>query len=226
MSDIPPPPPIQPGGIEPPADIGAAFTYGWRKFTQNVGPIILITLAVFVGLALFQVLSIIAQRSGSGFGSIFLALLFGGLGAIVAFILQYGVVRASLAIVEGRPVTFAEAWNMDRFGPFVVAAILQGLITFVGYLLCIIPGIIAAFLLFFTPFFVIDKRLSPTESLSASFNLVKNNAGILVLFTIVAVIIYFAGAIVCLVGLLVSIPVVLISTAYMYKRMDGEPVAP
>lgn len=226
MSEIPPPPPIQPDGIEPPADIGAAFTYGWRKFTQNVGPIILITLAVFVGLALFQVLSIIAQRSGDGgFGSIFLALLFGGLGAIVAFILQYGVVRAALAIVDGRPVTFAEAWNMDRFGPFVVAAILQGLITFVGYLLCIIPGIIAAFLLFFTPFFVIDKQLSPTESLAASFNLVKDNAGVLVLFTIVAVIVYFAGALVCLVGLLVSIPVVLISTAYMYKRMAGEPVA-
>ncbi len=114
---------------------------------------------------------------------------------------------------------------MELFGPFLVAAILQGLITFVGYLLCIIPGIIAAFLLWFTPFFVIDRHMAPTDALSASFNLVKSHAGVLVLFGIVSVVVYFAGAIVCLVGLLVSIPVVLIATAYMYKRMAGEPVA-
>src|SRR4051794_1064315 len=197
MTDIPPPPPPPPpGGIEPPADIGAAFSYGWRKFTQYAGPVILITLVAFVGIAVFQVISFVAQRSGSGgFGSFFLALVFGGLAALLGFVLQYGMVRAALAITEGREPTFAEAWNMERFGPFVVAAILQGLITFVGYLLCIIPGIVAAFLLFFTPFFVIDANMAPTDALAASFNLVKSHAGVLVLFGIVAVIVYFAGAI-------------------------------
>ena len=226
MSDIPPPPPISPSGMQPPADIGAAFSYAWRKFKEYLGPIILITLAVFVGIAVFQALSFFVQRGSSGgVGGFFLALLFSGLGAIVGFVLEYGVVRASLAVVDGRPVTFAEAWNMDRFGPFLVAAILRGLIVFVGLLLCVIPGLIASFLLIFTPFFVIDKQLSPTGSLAASYNLVKSKAGLLVLFSIVAVVIYFAGAIACFVGLLVSIPVVLIATAFMYKRTDGQPVA-
>jgi len=211
---------------QPPADIGAAFSYAWRKFTQNAGPIILIALAVFLGIAVFQAISFFVQRSANGgFGAFFLSLIFAGLAAIVGFVLEYGVVRAALAVVDGRPVTFAEAWNMDRFGPFVIAAILRGLIVFVGLLLCIIPGLIASFLLIFTPFFVIDKQLSPTESISASFNLVKSRAGLLVLFAIVAVVIYFAGAILCFVGLLVSIPVVLIATAYMYKRTDNQPVA-
>ena len=48
----------------------------------------------------------------------------------------------------------------------------------------------------------------------------------LVLFTIVAVVVYFAGAIVCLVGLLVSIPVVLIATAFMYKRIGRRACRP
>ena len=231
MSDIPAPPPlpplppVPPGGMQPPADIGTAFSYAWRKFTENLGPIILITLAVFVGIAIFEVLSFVVQRGSSGFGGIFLSLVFSGLAAIVGFVLEYGVVRASLAVVDGRPVSFAEAWNMDRFGPFLIAAILRGLIVFVGILLCVIPGIIASFLLWFTPYFVIDKQLSPTESLSASYNLVKSHAGLLVLFAIVATVVYFAGAIVCLVGLLVSIPVVLIATAFMYKRTAGEAVA-
>jgi hypothetical protein len=228
MSDLPPPPPVPGPGPYGRDDvsIGDAFSYGWKKFTQYLGPIILITLAVFIGIAIFQALSFLFQRSGDfTFGRFFLSLVFGGLAAIVGFILQYGVVRAALAIVEGRTPTFSEAWNMERFGPFVVAAILQGLITFVGYLLCIIPGLIAAFFLFFTPFFVIDKRMAPVESLTASYNLVKDNAGKLLVFCIVAVLVYFAGALVCLVGLLVSIPVVLIATAYMFKRTQGEPVA-
>ena len=175
---------------------------------RTSGPLILITLAVVVGPGRLPGAQLPRRSAAATAASarIFLSLVFGGLGALVGFILQYGVVRAALAVVDGRPVSFAEAWNMDRFGPFVIAAILQGLIMFVGYLLCIIPGIIAAFLLFFTPFFVIDRQMRPTDALAASFNLVKNNAGILVLFTIVAVVVYFAGAIVCLVGLLVSIP--------------------
>jgi len=228
MSDLPPPPPMPAGGVpSSPVSIGDAFSYGWKKFTQYAGPLILIVLVVFLGYGLLQGFSFVIQRGGNGgFGRFFLALLIGAVGIIVGFVLEYGIVRAALAVTDGRRPTFAEAWNMERFGPFVVAAILRGVIVGVGYLLCIIPGLIAAFFLLFTPFFVIDQNMAPVQALSASFNLVKDNAGKLLLFCIVATLVYIAGAIACLVGLLVSVPVALVATAYMYKRTAGEPVAP
>jgi uncharacterized membrane protein len=41
----------------------------------------------------------------------------------------------------------------------------------------------------------------------------------------VAWLVYLVGAIACFVGLLVSIPVAMVATAYMYKRIQGESVA-
>jgi uncharacterized membrane protein len=224
----PPPPPVPPPGSSDvqPADIGPAFSYAWQKFTQYAGPLVLITLVVFVGTAILNGINFLVNRDSFTFGRFILSIVLWAASALVGFALEYGVVRAGLAVVEGREPTFAEAWNMDRFGPFIVAAILRGLLVFVGLLLCVIPGIIVWFLTIFTPFFVIDRNLAPMDAIANSVALVRRHAGKLVLFCLVAWLVYVAGAIVCLVGLLVSIPVALVATAYMYKRIQDEPVAP
>ncbi|MEZ5237488.1 MAG: hypothetical protein R2716_00475 [Microthrixaceae bacterium] len=46
------------------------------------------------------------------------------------------------------------------------------------------------------------------------------------LIILVSYLIYIAGAIVCGVGLLVSIPVALIAVCWSYRVINGEPVAP
>ena len=96
---------------------------------------------------------------------------------------------------------------------------------FVGLLLCVIPGLIIWFLTIFTPFYVIDKNLAPTEAIANSIALVRRHAGKLILFCLVAWLVYLLGAIVCFVGLLVSIPVAMVATAYMYRRIQDESVA-
>jgi hypothetical protein len=234
MSNIPPPPPPPPPPVPPayggaeaqPADIGPAFSYAWKKFSQYAGPLILVTLVVLVGQVILSGIQFAVNRSGDfGFGRFILWVVLWGIAALVGFALEYGIVRASLAVVEGREPTFAEAWNMERFGPFIVAAILRGILVFVGLLLCIIPGLIIWFLTIFTPFYVIDKNLAPTEAIANSIALVRRHAGKLILFCLVAWLVYLLGAIVCFVGLLVSIPVAMVATAYMYRRIQHESVA-
>ena len=47
------PPPTQPyggGGEVPRLEVGAAIGYGWKKFTENVGPFIILMIAVFVAM--------------------------------------------------------------------------------------------------------------------------------------------------------------------------------
>ena len=96
---------------------------------------------------------------------------------------------------------------------------------FVGLILCIIPGIIAAFMLSFYGFYVIDRNMTPSEALSASFGLVRDNFGKVFLVILVAFVINFVGALLCGIGLLVTAPICWIILAYAYRKLNHEPVA-
>ena len=87
------------------------------------------------------------------------------------------------------------------------------------------PGLIIGFLTSYSLYFVIDKNMSPVDAIKASIDLCTKNLGNTVIWYIVGGIIAVVGFIVCLVGALVSVPVVLIGTAYTYKKLTGQAVA-
>ena len=63
MTDLPPPPyQPPPFGAQPPGggspDVGAALSYGWKKFQENVGPLLAV---VLIPVAVQVVLSIISR---------------------------------------------------------------------------------------------------------------------------------------------------------------------
>jgi len=96
----------------------------------------------------------------------------------------------------------------------------------VGFILCIIPGIIWLFLTAYAPLRALDKGEGPGDAIKGSIDMVRSNVGQVLLVLIVCYLIYFVGAILCLVGLLVSIPVALVAMCYSYRVIQGEPVSP
>ena len=148
-------------------------------------------------------------------------LIFLGQSAIALF-----VIRAALMIVRGQKLEASRVMTAENLGPYVVGAILVGILTFVGFVLCIIPGILVLFFTIFWGYFVVDQNMAPVDAITASYNLVKDNAGAVLVFLIFGWVVMLAGAIVLLVGLIVAIPVVIIATGYMYMRLRGEPVVP
>ena len=59
------PPPAQPyggGGEVPRLEVGPAIGYGWKKFTENVGPFILLMIAVFVAVIVIQLVQLAFLR--------------------------------------------------------------------------------------------------------------------------------------------------------------------
>jgi uncharacterized membrane protein len=99
-------------------------------------------------------------------------------------------------------------------------------LTFVGYLLFIVPGLIVAFLAWFTLPFAIDRSLRPVEALKASFSTVKNHFGDSLLAFIVQAVVAVAGVFACYVGVLVTGPLALLIQTYAYRRLSGGQVAP
>ncbi len=223
----------------PTAGVGEAFNYGWTKFTQNVGTLLLGVLAFVVAIAIISGIffAIIAgaasttdvygnTTSGAAAVSGFSSLLFGAVIALLAVFAQAAIIRVVLEIVGGRRVDFGTFFKFDDFGKVVVAALLVGVGTAVGQILFVLPGLIFAFFAQFTLYFVIDKGLGAIDGLKASFALVNQNLGTVVLLFLGVYVANLIGAALCGVGLLVSAPVGLLATAFMYRRMQNEPVAP
>jgi hypothetical protein len=199
------------GGQPTTLEVGAAISYGWNKFVQYIGQIIVIVLVIFGVNIVFNVL-------GQTLDSIVLSLIVSVVGFIVSMILQLGLIRVGLGITEGRTPEVSMLFQTDHLGPFIVASILYGLAIFVGFFALCIGALVAAFFLWFYGFFIVDKNSGPTESLGASFNLVKDNFGQVLVFAIVAVLL---NLVTC--GLASAI--VMIASAYAYKVLTGQPIA-
>ena len=230
------------------ASVGDAFNWGWTKFQENIGPILIATLILFVGIVIIQVI-VVAISSAVLLGSTttthttsggFTYTTSSGPGLFVSLVsytvynlfflitssfVWLAIIRATLAITYGRPVDVKEMLSTDQLGQYIIGAILVGIGTAIGFLLCIIPGIIFMFMTIFWGYFLVDKKLSPVESIKASIALVNKNVGTLIGFFIACIGAYILGAIVCGIGLLVAIPVVVLSSGYMYRKLQGESVA-
>ncbi len=229
----------------PPWSVGNAVSYGWTKLQANLGQILIAGLVVFVGLAIFQGVGYVIREiltddpecrgtsfntlecdDGSGF---FVALLATAISSLLFFVIYQvigaGIIRGSLGVTEGRSFEFTEIFRTDRIGRVIVTSLITSAIIAVGFLLCVLPGIIAAFLLSYSLYFVIDQDMEPMAAIRASFSLVKDNLGEALVWAIVSYLIVVAGVLLCLVGLIAAIPISLLGTAYTYKKLTGQPVA-
>lgn len=224
--------------------VGDAFQYGWTKFQQNIGQLIIAILVwlgvlILAGVIMFVLLTVFGaigtstnefgQTETNAIGGFGFILVF-GLGTILLlaanFIGGAALLRVGLLTTKGEEPTPQKLFSTENLGPYILTSLLVAVIVFLGSLLCYVPGIIAAFFLLFAPYYSLDKGTGPMEALRASVTLVNRNLATTVVLYIGAIIAYLIGSLLCLIGLLVAYPVILIAYGYMYRTLNGEPVAP
>lgn len=197
-----------------------AISYGWKGLTKYLGPLILIALIVVA-------ISIGMNVVGLIFDSVILQLLWNIVTIGVSLIVAMGLIRAALAVVDGRTPEVGMLFHTENFVPYLVASILVGLSVGVGFIFCIIPGIILAFLFAFYGYAIVDGRTSDgIEAMKTSWNLVSSNVGQLLLLFILVILINIAGALLCGVGLLFTYPLTAIAIAFAWRQVSGGTVAP
>ena len=114
------------GGGAPNVDIGGSFSYGWGKFTQNVGPLIVAVLVMFV-------LNLIVQGIGLAFSSIVLRILVSLVAVVISAIASFGLANVSLKLVKGEPVEISDALpSGPNVGNYAITAILIQIIVTIG----------------------------------------------------------------------------------------------
>ena len=144
------------------------------------------------------------------------------LGALV----QSAYLNGILQIADGRPVQIGDFFKPRNLGQVLVAGLIVGVLTAVGYGLCYLPGIIVALFLMFTYLFVIDRNLGAIDAIKASFDTVKKNLGPSILAFLIAAVIMAVGSFVCGIGIIVALPVAELFLAYAYRTLTGGQVAP
>ncbi len=214
--------PVPPAGPATPVhatfNMGEAISYGWRVFNDNVGFFLLLMLVYgicywgphFVATALMEVNPVVGIVAH--IADILLTLLMG-----------VGLIKISLDLCDGKDPKISDLFSqIHLLGWYILASILYLLVVVAGYILLIVPGIILGLMFFLYDYLIVDEGLGPIESLSRSAKIMRGRKGELFLFNILLVLINLAGALVCLVGLIATIPSTTVAMAYAYRCFRYE----
>ncbi|MCK6209455.1 hypothetical protein KZX45_02725 [Georgenia sp. EYE_87] len=225
--------PAQPGYGQRTASVGEAFRYAWQGFKANAGPWIVAALVLLVVGAIGSSIEQTIRNQNVGTNRLdptvtfafdpaasFVNLLF----TIINFAITAGLVSAALRTADGRRLELGDFFRVPNFLQAMLAAVLMAILTAVGFVLLIIPGLIVLVLGMFYLQFAIDHRLSAVDAIRSSFRLVKDNLGTALLLILASIGVAILGAIALGVGLLVAIPMITIATVFVFRRLTGGPV--
>lgn len=209
-----------------------AIGYGWSKFKENVSAFVLLALLAFVASAVINLIGSLVSDgdgfvSGSPSGTFSfdpVALVFQILGQVVIVLFGAALVRGAFDAVDGHPVSLEGMFTRWDKVQVVVAALVVSVLTTIGLVLLVIPGLIVLFLTWFTTYFVVDRGQDALTAIKSSVVFTGQNVGPVLLFALLGFLCLVAGALACLVGLLVAYPVVTIGAAYTFRRLHDQPV--
>lgn len=195
-----------------------ALKLGWNTMKGNfwffVGVLVVAFVITFVPHAIAGVL----QKNFPG-----LSFLFRIVAWIVEIIVAIGLITIALKFLDGKTPEFNDLFSFQPFfWKYLGASILTGLVVAAGFILFIIPGIYWLIKFQFFGYFVVDQGCGPVEALRRSSRITHTVKWKLLGFGLLCMVINWLGAIVLLVGLLVTVPLTLIAYAFVYRKLLGQ----
>lgn len=215
----------------PQVRLGEWISEGWDMFTKQWQTWVLLVVTFFVisvvvmlpGAFLAQVLDAGREPSEGPSGVAMLISFLGNiLSLIISNFLLAGGFRTAFKQLRGETISVGDLFSAsDVFLWLVPAQLLISLITTVGIVLCIVPGLIANGLLFFAIPLIVAAGLGPFEAMQRSFELTKQNILMFTLFPIVVGLLAALGILACGVGVLATAPLYFTITAVAYRDLFG-----
>ena len=199
--------------------VGSAYKNGWRQLWKYF-------IALFVIGLIGCIISIptgmnewVQGATAAGILG-FLAFIYG---ILVEGPVQYGVTFAFLKAARGDKLeikdmfaAFKNYWNA------VLASLFVGVIIFIGFILLIVPGIIFACKLAFTPYLVVDRKMAVMEAIEESWRMTGGHAWKVFFIGLLAIPICIAGLLCFIVGIIISIMLVGLAFASLYHAVSSS----
>ena len=233
--------PSVPGPAPSKPSVSAAISWAFDTFKKNPLPFIALAAVVTVIQLIQQVASqplaeVVADCSDpqtpgqvSACAAALGVAAVAGLAVSIAFIVlsffaTIGVYRAALDVSRGIAPEFTVIFKTDNLGRYIVFSLAYIGLIVLGFILCIIPGIIVAFLLQLGPFFVLDRGYRPVEAMKASSAVVSKNVGPAIILVIFSGVVTLLGSAFYGILTLLTLPFAVLFIVHMYRQFNGEKV--
>lgn len=228
--------------------ISAAFSWALAKFQQHAGALIGLAAVVFVLRALQWLITTVlitnANNACGGvtvdpntgkvnlgtcptgiFANIGITLVLGIIFGALIWLASIGIYRAALRRTQGVAPSFDQLTTGENLGAYVAVAIVYGIASVAGLVLCFLPGLIVIFLFQFAPFYALDKGEGVGEAFGNSYRAVVSNVVPVLLAALVNIVVsVLSGQIFGLLSL-VLLPFGALFTAHVYRQLNREAVA-
>lgn len=203
-------------------------SFGWKTFWSRpwlfvaAGVIVfLVNVAISVPQSFIDRLSETAQGTPDGMGLALAAFTISVVGGVLSVFLQMGTTRFFLKAHDTTSDTrLHDLIYLRTFWRYVGASILVFFAVLLGFLLLIVPGIIASIALSFALYLVIDKGLGPVEAFKQSLALTKGHRWSLFFLALATLGLNILGLLALVVGLLISIPVSMLAMMHAYRLLS------
>ncbi len=206
--------------------IGETLSEAWQKVSGNkmtvfVAMLIYIGIMIAFGIAagLFTtVLTSVAGESGASLG----AFLTQFAQIIIAAPLNAGLIMLGAGMAVGAKMRAGSVLSYyDRIVPLAITVILSTILIMIGFILLVIPGIYLSVAYMMALPLVVDKGLGPWQAMEASRKAVTRRWFAAFGLLLILVLLYIAGAIPMLIGLIWVIPLALIAVGILYRNIFG-----
>lgn len=146
---------------------------------------------------------------------------------IIGGALMVGIWRAVLGMIGGRkPDVGMMFQGFDRFGDAFLATLISGILTFLGFLCLIVPGIILAIMWLFTYPVIAETGLGFWEAMRESARLTEGYRWRLFLLGLACALITILGLLVFCLGVFVAIGVNVTALGLAYRFLQAKKGTP
>jgi uncharacterized membrane protein len=193
--------------------------FGWETFKKRPGFLVGVTLIIAVVSGFASSLGGDIEKAQGA------ALVFGLIALFVGIVVQVFIKMGSIAIAlkandDIASAALGDLWAPEMFWQYFLASIAVGLMVVAGFILLIIPGVYIALRFMFVPYLVVDRRMKVGAALKESSRMTEGRKWQLLGLVLLLVLINIAGALLLLVGLLVTMPVTTIALAHAYRTLE------
>ena len=182
-------------------DFGQLISDSWRIFSSNAGPLLggVVITAIIVAV-------------GNGMAMVVGSLLMGPL--------TLGLFKMARDASRGGKADFVDLFFgfREKFIHAFVANLLISIFTAVGFILCIVPGILVSILYMLTYLFLLETNLDFWGAMEASRKKVMEDFGQWLLLGLLLMALNLVGSIPCGLGLLVTAPMTLVALTLAYDQ--------
>lgn len=180
---------------------------------------------VEIGSCLSRSWGLVTQHFWLVVGASFVLGLIQGAVGFLTGVCMGGLYFLLLKLIRGERAQFGDAFAgfSLAFLQLFLAGLVSGLLTFIGVLFCLVPGIYLGVAWMFALPLVIDKKLDFWPAMELSRKVVSRHWWLLFGLLLVNCLVILLGFIACFIGVFVAQPVAFGALVYAYEDIFGRP---